>query len=126
MVAVAFLRLFSVLVTLPPAMAHEATHALVSKPWARRSRLANPLSVQVSWQVWWADDTPAWAVVFAALAPMLVGIAVGIVAFLWVFAVGYVPATAREWLLLSIVATWWGIYACPSGSDTRTARDALQ
>ena len=119
-------RALSVVVSLPPTMAHEATHALFARPFASRVTVANTLSAEPSCRVWWAEETPAWAIALAALAPLLVGILVGLLGLSWIVLVRYVPATAEGWLVASIATTWWGIYVTPSLSDLLTALRASE
>jgi hypothetical protein len=111
------------LLTLPPTVAHELTHAVVSKPWADRQAIADPLSLRPTCQVWWREGAPQSAVAFAALAPLILGVLVGLAAIAWVFVEGRVPATAEDWLTTAVAAIWWGIYVSPSRSDLATALD---
>lgn len=113
------LRALAAVVTLPPAILHEATHAALAAPWAHElSVVVEPASARAAVGIDWRPDVPQWAVVTAHYGPLLVGAAVGLLGTGWLVA-GHQPESARAWLLSGMLAVWWVIYTAPSQDDRR-------
>lgn len=107
------------LLTLPPRLAHEATHAVLTAPHADNWHVSvgatrGYASVIVDD---WNTDAPRWGIVLAHLGPLICGIILGIAGLVWVAIAGYVPQDTESWLKVAILATYWGIYTTPSGGD---------
>jgi len=106
----------SSLVTLPAVVAHEATHAALTAPhaaeWDFYVSLAGAGVVVDEWR----DTAPRWGVVLAHLGPLICGTLLGLLALLYIATVGYDPQ-GYDWLKVSVLAVWWGIYTAPSGGD---------
>lgn len=98
----------------PATLAHELTHMLVALPWAVESAIIVDERGPAHY-VRWDDDTPAWAVWLASLAPTLLGSAVGLIGLLRLLTAP--PATLNTWLLAGAIAGYWTIYVAPSHDD---------
>lgn len=113
----------SALVTLPAVLAHEATHAALTAPhadtWTMHVSLGGAAVIVEDWDV----DAPRWGIVLAHLGPMLAGLLLGVAALAYIGLSGYDPATTYDWLKVSILAIWWGIYTAPSGGDLAILED---
>jgi hypothetical protein len=115
-------------VTLPPTLAHEATHYLLARPWAADVRLRGLLSARPVCEVGaWADEAPRWGPVLAAYGPLVCGLLLALAGLLWaaVVGVGQLPRTTQTWLLAGVAAIWWGIYSWPSRADRRAAAEVV-
>jgi hypothetical protein len=111
------LQRLSVLAALPATLAHEATHAALTAPHADDWRVALDTrsgAAAVIVEEW--GDAPRWGIVLAHLGPLLCGIILGTVALLYIATAGYDPQ-GYDWLKVSVLAVWWGIYTAPSGGD---------
>ena len=102
------------LASLPPTLAHELTHWLVSLPWADESAVIHDEQGFVH-GVNWTDETPDWAIVLTSIAPLLLGSVVGLIG-LWRL-IAAPPGSPREWLVAGSLAGYWVIYVAPSGDD---------
>lgn len=102
------------LASLPPTLAHELTHMLLSVPWADETAIAWH-EHGVSNFVAWSEDAPQWAVVLASLGPTFLGALVGI-GGLWQI-VAAPPSSGTDMLITGALAAWWVIYAAPSPDD---------
>lgn len=109
------------LVTLPPTMLHELTHAILSAPYAEQIGIVfeNPdTSLGAECRVIYKDSAPRWAVVLGHLGPLIVGTLLTVVGVGWVVVSGFsAPETPIQWLKLSIAAVWYAIYLGPSLED---------
>jgi hypothetical protein len=115
-------RWLVVLVSLPPALAHELTHYLAAGPVAEERRLVGLFSRRPHVGVSWRADASRLGIALAALAPLVVGIAVGVLALTWgVIAGGPLPETPRQWLIAAVGAIYYAIYTWPSAGDRRAA-----
>lgn len=118
------LRVLAAVVTLPPAVLHEATHAVLAAPWARElAVVVEPRTAQAFVGIDWRPNVPAWAVWMAHYGPLLVGSLVGLAGAGWLLA-GHHPGSARSWLLSGLLAVWWVIYTTPSQDDREQPTDA--
>lgn len=105
------------LLTLPPTLLHEATHAVLAAPWASQLALVvDPVGVDAAVGIDWRPDVPTPAIVLAHYGPTVIGGLVGVAGAFWL-AVAAQPASARAWLLAGTLAVWWAIYMAPSPSD---------
>lgn len=107
----------------PPALAHEATHYLAARPWARESALRADLTgLDAYVDVAWEADVPAWAVAFAFVAPTVLGFGLGaVVVAWWVLAGGDLPESVAGWSKLALAAIVWSVYTKPSPGDVAGA-----
>lgn len=105
-------------VSLPPALAHELTHLLLSLPWADSAALQFEADGGAHLHVDWAEGAPAWGIWLAFRGPLLLGSVAG-VAGLWQLASGGLPDDPSGTLLAAAVAGWWIIYVVPSAADRR-------
>lgn len=115
------------LLTLPATLAHEAVHAAVGAPWARRIGIVvEPGTGAAHAQIDWRDGAHWIGPVLASLAPFLAGCigGVAILAF-WVGGGLDPPQSAVGIAKLTIVAMWWSVFAYPSRADLATARKHL-
>jgi len=115
--------------SLPPTVAHEATHWLLARPVAREVRLRWRGRRHPSVAAAWRRDAPRVGIVLASIGPTILGTAMGLIALSWTLldagsVSGALPSTTRQWLLTSVVAVWWGIYSWPSAGDRAGARSA--
>lgn len=116
------------LLTAPPAIAHEVTHAAVAVPWADKVYVRGVTRFHGAAVLFdWPDDVPWWAPVLASLAPFLAGCVGGVVA-LWLFVSSGLdpPTTAMRVAQWSIIAAWWSVFAIPSRADLATANDHIR
>jgi hypothetical protein len=119
--AVGLLRSIVATVTLPPTLAHEATHGVIAAPWADELALVvDPAGVDAALGVDWKDDVPAWALVLSAYGPLVVGALVGVAGIVRL-AAGGVPREPTRLVVLGVLAIWWSIYSWPSSDDRDTA-----
>jgi hypothetical protein len=107
--------------SLPPALAHELTHLVLSLPWADSAALVFE-GGHAGLHVDWRDSAPTWGIVLAAYGPLLVGTIIGGVG-LATLVLGGAPEL-RWWPYLGLLACWWAIYVTPSADDRRTAQTA--
>lgn len=107
------------LLSLPPTLAHELTHAVVSLPWARELALViEPRGAAASVYVDYYDSVPSWAVVAAHYAPLVIGSLLGAAAGAWwLLTAQQAPTTAVGWAKLSIALSAWWVYVTPSRAD---------
>lgn len=114
-------RALASIVTLPPAIAHEATHAVAALPWAERVGVViEPTDLDAAVGVDWREDAPGWASWVVGYAPLVLGLCVGVAA-LWRIVTEGVPA-GTDLAYAAILGCWWAIYAWPSADDRRSAR----
>lgn len=112
------LRVLAAVVTLPPAVLHEATHAVLAAPYARElAVVVEPAGARAMVGIDWREGVPGWAIWLAAYGPTVLGAMVGGVGAVWLVVGG--PASARTWLLSGVLAVWWAIYMYPSREDRR-------
>lgn len=107
----------------PATAAHEATHWAVARWHAETDVTLGGERPEVLAS--WDDTAPWWAIVAAGLAPALVGTASAVTALGWIAlrGGGPLPSSVEDWLLLSVMAAYWGIYTVPSAGDWATVRD---
>jgi len=100
--------------SMPATLAHEATHWLVSLPWASQSAVIHDDCGFVH-GVEWGEQAPTWAIVFTSLAPTLLGSLVGLIGLLRLLTAP--PGSTRVWFVTGAIAGWWVIYVMPSSDD---------
>lgn len=111
------------LLTLPPTILHELTHAAIAAPWADETWvLLDAQDIRAVCGIEWGD-VPDWVIVGAHYGPLVIGTALGGVAVALAI-LGHYPDTTRGWLVTSAVAVWWWIYTMPSGADREMPDDA--
>lgn len=110
--------------TLPGALLHELTHAIVAIPGADRVGIAvDPRGFDARCLVAWRDDAPRGVIAASALAPVAAGLlALAVAVWSWAAGVTTLPRSPAEWAWLSIVTMWWFVFVTPSASDLATAR----
>lgn len=107
------------LLTLPVALAHEATHYVAAQPVADDAALdVRATDAEAHCTVDWTSDARPTLVAVACLAPTILGYGLGtIVVAWWLLAGGTLPATVVGWAKLALAAIVWQLYAYPSPSD---------
>jgi len=101
------------LFSLPPSLAHELTHWLVSLPFAQQTAVVYDGTGFVH-GVEWGESASKYAVMATGLAPAVLGIALGCI-MLWQL---YVMSVAdRNLAYLALLSIWWGIYVWPGADD---------
>lgn len=107
------------LLTLPVAVAHEATHWIAAQPVADDAALeVSATDAEAHCLVEFASDARPTLVAVACLAPTLLGygLATVVVAW-WLLSGGDLPATVVGWAKLALAGVVWQLYAHPSPAD---------
>lgn len=96
---------------LPPALAHELTHAALAAPVADSAAV----TVQVTdWSadcaITWREGAPAAAIWLAYYGPLLLGTAIGIGAVAYIGVTRSVPQNAWDWWVYATLGVWWAQY----------------
>jgi hypothetical protein len=116
-----YLRIGANVITLPPAIAHELAHLLVVLPWAAEVGVVFDVrGADAEVRVNYRDGVPQWAITAAHYAPVVSGVAIGLLAVAWLTTQSIAPTTAHQWLWWAVLAVWWGIYTLPSAADRDT------
>lgn len=114
----------AVWVLVPGIVFHELTHVVVARPWAAETGVDWSGDAPLARMVW-PPETPAWAVVAAHLAPVVVGTFIGSFAAATVLndpqAVAGVSPSLAGYLALN-----WLAYALPSPSDVAPVVEVIQ
>ena len=101
--------------SLPAALLHELSHALVALPWADAVAVQFDGSGGAACEVSW-EDPPDYAVLLAAYAPLWLGTVVGAIG-LWSFVTGPQPQSLNDWLLSGALAGYWVVYVAHDPRD---------
>lgn len=113
-------RLLNVL-TYPATLAHECTHAAAARPFAERVTVdAAPKRGHAGCRIVWRRGVPAVVKRLVHVAPTLVGILLGVVAFVALQVLGL----SLDNVLLTpgmrvLVLGYWLVYVMPSMEDLR-------
>lgn len=105
------IRVAGSLVMVPPALAHELTHAILAAPVAERSTVAvNLHDGQAFCDIKWAADAPRWAMLAAIYGPLLLGVALAAGALAYIGVTRTVPQSAWDWWVWATLGFWWYNY----------------
>jgi len=116
-VVVSLVNRLAALASLPAALAHELSHALVALPWAEEVSVSFDGEGGAQCHVVWRDDgPPEYASLMAAYAPLWIGMPVGVLG-LWALATGSLPQTLQDWLVPSVAAGYWVVFIAHDPRD---------
>lgn len=116
--------LLPAVITLPVALAHEATHWIAAKPVADDAVLSvSATDAEAHCDIDWTAGARPTLIAIACLAPTILGFGLAAVVVAWWLARGGdLPEAVVGWAKLSIAAIVWSLYAYPSPSDREGVR----
>jgi len=116
-VVVSLVNRLAALASLPAALAHELSHALVALPWAEEVSVSFDGEGAAQCHVVWRDDgPPEYASLMAAYAPLWIGGLLGAAMF-GALLTGPLPETLVEWLIVSTAGAYWTVFIAHDPRD---------